>query len=404
MKSEVKKLGDGRIELRVTLEKPEIEAAHKVAVEELSKNVKVKGYRHGKAPLYAVERQLDPNALIQRTTDLMVRNTLLEAMREHKLHFSSQPEVDVTKFVPAEAFEYKATADLMPEVKLGDYKNLKAKRPKAEKVTPEEVDAFIKSMAGRNRNWVEVKRAAKDGDRVVIDFLGKEGDKPFDGGKGTDFALELGSKMFVPGFEEKVVGHKAGDEFVIDLTFPKNYHAHLANKKVQFEVKLHKVEEGSEVAIDDDFAKSMGFDTLKIFKAEVQQNRERVAETETEDRFVDALVQELVKKSKITMPQGIIDRMTQEIQQQSPDAPKDLVAAQAKTRAEMLAVLNELAVVMKLRVTDEELEQQIDLMRIQHKDNPQLVERLKAQMVRDDIRGRMRMDKVVGELRKMYSK
>jgi FKBP-type peptidyl-prolyl cis-trans isomerase (trigger factor) len=169
-------------------------------------------------------------------------------------------------------------------------------------------------------------------------------------------------------------------------------------------VKLHKVEEGSEVAIDDDFAKSMGFDTLKIFKAEVQQNRERVAETETEDRFVDALVQELVKKSKITMPQGIIDRMTQEIQQQSPDAPKDLVAAQAKTRAEMLAVLNELAVVMKLRVTDEELEQQIDLMRIQHKDNPQLVERLKAQMVRDDIRGRMRMDKVVGELRKMYSK
>ncbi|MCL2371577.1 trigger factor [Candidatus Saccharibacteria bacterium] len=404
MKSEMKKLDGGRVELRVVLDKPEIEAAHKAAVEFLAKDVKVKGYRPGKAPLYAVERQLDPNALIQHTTELMVRSTLLDAMREHKVHFSNQPEVDVVKFVPAETFEYKATADLMPEVKLGDYKNLKAKRPKPEKVSAEEVEAFIKSMAGRNRTWKEVKRVAKSGDRVIMDFLGKESGTPFEGGAGKDFALELGSNMFVPGFEEKVVGHKAGEEFVIDLRFPKDYHAHLANKKVQFEIKLHRVEEGSGVTVDDAFAKTMGFPDLKSFESEVAHNRERVAETEADDRHVDALVQELVKKSKITMPEGVVTRMMQEIEQQSPGAPRELVETQARTRAEMLSVLNELAVAMKIAVTDEELAQQIDVLKIQHKDNAQLVERLNTQFVQDDIRGRMRMDKVVGELRKLYSK
>jgi trigger factor len=405
MKSEVKKLDGGRIEVKVVLDKSEIADSHKTAVEELAKHVKIKGYRAGKAPLYAIERQLDPNALMQKTADVMVRNTLFPALTENKIAVSSQPEIEVTKFVPAETFEYKATADLMPEVKLADYKSLKAKRTKVEKTDEKEIDEFIKSMAARNRDWKDVKRAAKNGDRVVIDFLGKENGEPFEGGAGKEFALELGSNTFVPGFEEQLVGHPAGEEFVIDVTFPKDYHAHLANKKVQFEIKMHKVQEAGEAKVDDEFAKTMGFANLEEFKTEVRKNRERVAENENEDRFLDALVQELVKKSKIVMPQGIIDRMAHEIHHQSPNAPEELVHEQAKSRAEMLAVLNALADEMKLAVSDEELNAQIDALKIQNKNNPELVERLNSNaFIRDDIRARMRLDKVAAELRKFYSK
>lgn len=405
MKSEVKKLDAGRVEVKVSLDKSEIEDAHKVAVESLAKGVKVKGYRAGKAPLYAIERQLDPNALMQRTADIMVKNTLFPVLSENKIAVSSQPEIEVTKFVPAETFEYKATADLMPEVKLADYKTLKAKRSKAEKVDEKEIDEFVKSMAGRNRDWKEVKRAAKSGDRVVIDFVGKENGEPFEGGTGKEFSLELGSNTFVPGFEDKLVGHPAGEEFVIDITFPKDYHAHLANKKVQFDIKLHKVEEAGEAKVDDEFAKTMGFESLDEFKAEVRKNRERVAENESEDRFLDALVQELVKKSKITMPQGIIDRMAHEIHHQSPNAPGELVHEQAKSRAEMLAVLNALADEMKLTVESDELDAQIDALKVQNKNNPELVERLNNNaFIRDDIRARMRLDKVAAELRRIYAK
>ena len=404
MKSEVKKIDGGRVEVIVVLDKSEIESAHKTAIEELSKNIKVKGYRAGKAPMYAIERQLDPNTLMQRTADTMVKNTLFDALEQNKVAVSSQPAIEVLKFVPAESFEYKATADLMPEVKLADYKSLKAKRAKVEKVGEKEIDEFIKSMASRNRSWKEVKRAAKMGDRVIMDFVGKENDEPFEGGAGKEFALELGSGQFVPGFEEQLVGHPAGEEFVIDITFPKDYHAHLANKKVQFEIKLRKVEEGAAAKVDDELAKTMGFANLKEFKEEVRKNRERVAETENEDRFLDALVQELVKKSKIAIPQGIVDRMAHEISHQSPNAPEELVKEQAKSRAEMLAVLNALAEEMKIEVGDEELNAQIDTLRIQNKNNPELVERLNTPFVRDDIRGRMRLDKVAAELRKLYSK
>ncbi|MDR0980156.1 MAG: trigger factor [Candidatus Nomurabacteria bacterium] len=405
MKSEVKQLDGGRVEVKIVLDKAEIAEAHKEAVEILAKSVKVKGFRAGKAPLYAAERQLNPNALMQKAADIMVKKTLFPAVYGQKIALSSQPEVEITKFVPAETFEYKATADLMPDVKLGDYKNLKVKREKIEKIDEKEIDEFVKSMAGRNRDWKVVERAAKNGDRAVIDFLGTENGEPFAGGEGKEYPLELGSNTFVPGFEEQIVGHKAGDKFVIDITFPKQYHPQMAGKQVQFEVKIHKIEEAGEVKVDDVLAEKMGFKSLDEFKAEVRKNRERVAESENEDKFLDALVQELVKKSKIMVPQGVIDRIAHELQHQSPEAAEDLLQAQAKSRAEMLAVLNALADEIQITVTDEELAAQLDALKVQNMSRPELVRQLSENLgVQEDIRARMRLDKVAAELRKMYSK
>jgi len=405
MKVNIKKLDGGRIEATIELEPAEIQAAHKTAVEELAKNVKVKGYRAGKAPLYAIERQLDPNALAQRTTDVMIRNTLFQALVDNGITVSSQPEVELVKFVPAETFIYKASADLMPEVKLADYKSLKAKRPKATTVSEKDIDQFIQSMANRNREWKEVKRAAQKGDRVVIDFLGKLKGEPFEGGEGKNFTLELGSDTFIPGFEDQLVGHPAGEEFTVEVVFPKDYHAHLAGQKAQFDIKLHKVEAGQAPETDQELAKSLGFDTPAAFREEIRKNRNQILATEAEDRFLDALVQELVKKSKLMIPQGIIDRLAQELHQQTPGAPEQLLQAQAKTRAEMLAVLNALANQMQVSVSDEELNAQIDNLKVHHKDNPELVERLdNNSLVRDDIRARIRLDKVAAELRRLYAK
>ena len=231
MKSSVKHISDTRVLVTITVDTTELEAAEQVALKKLSKSTKVNGFRKGHVPLEMVKKNADPNELMQETLENALSRAVAESFLENKLQALERPEVEVKKFVPGEALEFTAEADVLPTVRLGDYKKLKVTKAKitvAKKDVDEVIERIQKSMAEKK----EVKRAAKLGDEAVIDFVGKKGDEAFPGGTGNDYPLELGSNSFIPGFEEAIVGLKAGDKKDIELTFPEDYHAaELADKR-----------------------------------------------------------------------------------------------------------------------------------------------------------------------------
>ena len=208
---------------------------------------------------------------------------------------------------PPDGFTFKATAPVYPEVTLGQYKGLSA--PKEEvKVSAADVDERLKALTDRNTRLVSVDREAKEGDTVVIDFEGFLDGKPFDGGKGQNYSLELGSHTFVPGFEEQLVGVKAGDEKDLDVTFPEDYHKDLAGKAVVFKVKVHEVKEKEVPALDDEFAKDVSeFDTLKDLKADLKKKITAEREETAKRAFEDALMEQVADNITADVPDAMVE-------------------------------------------------------------------------------------------------
>ena len=213
MKTKYKKLSDSRVEITVTLEADDLKAAEERAVQKLAKTVNVQGFRKGKVPLDIARKFIPENDLNAETIDAAVRGTVIAAFSEHEKSPLVVPNVNVTKYVPREMAEYTAVADIVPEVVLGDYKKLGVKRETV-KVTEKDIDGILENLRSSCAEKKPVKRAAKLDDEVIIDFVGKKDGKAFDGGSAKDYKLTLGSKTFIPGFEDGVVGHEPGDKFV----------------------------------------------------------------------------------------------------------------------------------------------------------------------------------------------
>ena len=197
MKTKVKKLSDSRVEITVTLEAKDLAAAREKAVERLSKEVKGEGFRKGKVPAKVAEKFIPENDLNMETIDLAVRETVVEAFKKESKSPLAIPNVNVTKYVPGESAEYTATADILPEIKLCDYKKLGVKKPET-KVTAKDINEVLDNLANSFAEKKVVRRAAKLGDEVVIDFVGKKDGEAFKGGSAKDFKLTLGSNTFIP--------------------------------------------------------------------------------------------------------------------------------------------------------------------------------------------------------------
>ena len=192
MKVKSKKLSDTRVEITVTLDKQDLATARKKAVDTLIKEVKLEGFRKGKAPRELAEKVLNPNDVASHTIDLAVRTTVPKAFAEVEKSPLVIPQVNVTKYVPDESAEYTATADILPEVKLGDYKHLKVKRPEV-KVAKKDIDEIVENIRKAYAEKKVEKKPAALGDEVIIDFVGKKDGEPFQGGTAKDYALTLGS-------------------------------------------------------------------------------------------------------------------------------------------------------------------------------------------------------------------
>lgn len=419
MKHTLKKISDTQVEVTVVASAEDLAESKSTALKQLSRTVKVAGFRKGKVPANVAEKHIDPNVLSNEVMQSTVNATLNEVITVEELRVLDQPKIDIAKFVPYTEMEYSAVIDIVPAVTLGNYKKLKAKRD-VKKVSQKEIDEVVERLKQNLADKKEVKREAKMGDETVIDFVGKKDDEAFDGGTAKDYPLTLGSASFIPGFEEAIVGHKVGDEFDVPLTFPKDYHAeHLKGQKVVFEVKLNKITEVVLPELDDELAKKVGpFTTVKELIDDIRRELSAQNERHAEDKYKDDLVQDLVKGSKVPVPQLLVDDQMRSIEQDArqnlmyrgvtPDeymkekGYKDEAEWQEKEFKDMATkrvqaglVLAELSKVEKIEVTREELDSKLAEMLEQY---PNMKEQLDTPEARGDIVNRLITEKTLDRL------
>ena len=317
------KLEKSMVALTVEVGAADFEAAVEKAYKKQRGQIRVPGFRPGKAPRKMIEAMFGAQVFYEEAVNIALPVAYEEAVKEQDLQVVGYPQVELLD-VGKEGFSFKATVAVFPEMTLGQYKGLEA--PKAEaKVTDEDVDARLKEMAERNSRMVSVDRAVEKGDIANINFEGFLDGEPFDGGKGEDHDLEIGSGSFVPGFEDQLIGMKAEEERDIDITFPEDYHADLAGKAVVFHVKVNAVKVKEVPAIDDEFAKDVSeFDTLDELKADVRgkitAEREEAAGRAFEDilmgKVADGLTGEIPDAMVEAQAQRFVDNFRMQIQSQ----------------------------------------------------------------------------------------
>lgn len=420
MKTKVKKISDSRIELTVTLDADDLKSAREKALAKLAKEVKVEGFRKGKVPPEVAVKFIPENDLNAETIDYAVRTTVITAFQQESKSPLVLPNVDVTKYVPGEMAEYTATADIVPEIKLGNYKNLGVKF-KEIKVTDKDIDKVLDNLSESFAEKKVVRRAAKSGDEVIIDFVGKKDGEAFPGGSSKDYKLVLGSNTFIPGFEDGIIGHEVGDKFDLELTFPKDYGSKdLAGAQTVFEVLLKQVNEITKAKIDDEMAKKCGpFETLAELKADIRTNLQAQNEHTANEKFKDDLVKALVEKSTVPAPEILVDDqvrvirddMTRNAASQGMEL-EDLVkrggetmdkwekqareAAERRVKASL--ALQALAVEEKIDVDDDVVNAKIAELRDVYKKSPEAIKQLKDPNVKSDIKNRMIIEETLNFL------
>ena len=313
------KLEKSRVALTIETSAEEFEAAVNKAYLKMRGKINVPGFRVGKAPRKIIEKMYGAEVFYEEAVNIILPDAYEAAVKEQGLETVGYPQVELESCTK-DGVVFKCTVAVYPEVKLGQYKGLEA--PKAEvKVAAADVNARLKEMADRNSRLVSVERAVKKGDTADIDFEGFDNGVAFDGGKGENFDLEIGSGSFVPGFEEQLIGMKAGEEKDIDITFPENYTPELAGKPVVFHVKVNEVKVKEVPAIDDEFAKDVSeFDTLKDLKADIKKKMTAERTEAAQRAFEDVLMAKVDEGVEADIPQEMVElqaeRMMEQFKQQ----------------------------------------------------------------------------------------
>ena len=311
MSVKVENLEKNMAKLTVEVPAAEFEKATEEAYRKQKGKIQIPGFRKGHAPKVMIEQMYGASVFYEEAVDILLDKTYPDAAKESGLEITSRPEIAVEQMKKGEPFIYTATVALRPAVELGQYKGVKAEKADAS-VTAKDVDAELKRVQQQNARLVSIDdpaREVKKDDIVTIDFEGFVDGKPFEGGKGEDYALTIGAHQFIDTFEEQVEGHKVGDEFEVHVTFPSAYHAkELANKPATFKVKVKEIKERQLPEIDDDFAGEVSeFDTLKEYKAslkkELKARKDKMATQQNENSVVKVVVDE----AKIDVPNAMIE-------------------------------------------------------------------------------------------------
>jgi trigger factor len=421
MKYTRKDLSDTKIQLTVELNDKELADVKRLALAHMSENLKVPGFRQGKVPAAVAEKHLDATALAEHMAQDAVNKSVIDALEAEKVQPLDRPQVEVAEFKPDQKLVYTAEVEILPTVVLGDYKKLKAEKPKIT-IAAKDVNEVIERMQKGFAEKAEVSRPAKDGDEVWIDFEGTDKDgKAVAGASGTDYPLALGSSTFIPGFEEGLAGKKNGDEFDLPLTFPKDYHHKpLAGSKVNFKVKVKKVTEVALPKLDDEFAKKAGpFKTAKELKDDVKRELKTREEQNANEQLKDKLVEQLVINSKIPVPEVLVEDQMKNLERDTEQnlmyrgqtldqylesqnltkeewQKKELKEA-AKRRVQVGLALSELSKAEKIEVTQDELEARLQEMLQQYND-PKIRSQIDTPDARRSIANRVLTEKTIDRL------
>ena len=305
MSLQVEKLEKNMAKLTIEVSAEDLDKAMEKAYQKQKSRISLPGFRKGKAPRKMIESMYGKGVFMEDAVNSLVPQEYTKALGECDLEIVSQPEINVTQMEPGKALIFTADVAVKPEVTLGDYKGVEV--PKSEiAVTDEEVDAEVKKEQDKNARTVAVEdRAAANGDITTIDFEGFVDGVAFDGGKGTDYALTLGSGTFIPGFEDQLVGANTGDHVEVKVTFPEEYQAkELAGKEAVFQCDVKKIETKEVPELDDEFAKDVSeFDTLAEYKEDVKKKLTEKKEKEARTAKENAAVDKAIENAQMDIPE-----------------------------------------------------------------------------------------------------
>ncbi len=301
-------LGANKVKLTVDIPAEDFGAALQQAYIKNRSKFSIQGFRKGKAPKPVIESQYGEGIFFEDAFDIVFPDSYSKAVEECSLEPVSRPQLDVSQISKKDGVQYTAEIFVKPEVKLGEYKGVKAEQVKAENID-KKVEDEIARAADRNARWVDVQRPAQDKDKAIIDYSGSVDGELFDGGTAENQVLELGSGTFIPGFEEQIIGLSAGEEKDLTVTFPEDYRAtHLAGKEAVFHIVLHEVKQKELPTINDEFAQDVSeFDTLEDYRASIRQRLEEQAQKQAQDATESNVIAAVVKNAKIDLPECMIE-------------------------------------------------------------------------------------------------
>ena len=385
MSLQVEKLEKNMAKLTIEVSAEELDKAMEKAYQKQKSRISLPGFRKGKAPRKMIESMYGKGVFMEDAVNSLVPQEYSKAIADCDLEIVSQPEINVTQMEPGKALIFTADVATKPEVTLGDYKGVEV--PKTEiAVTDEEVDAEVKKEQDKNARTVAVEdRAAANGDITTIDFEGFVDGVAFEGGKGTDYALTLGSGTFIPGFEDQLVGANTGDHVEVKVTFPEEYQAkELAGKEAVFQCDVKKIETKEVPELDDEFAKDVSeFDTLAEYKEDVKKKLTEKKEKEARTAKENAAVDKAIENAQMDIPElmtktecrQMMDDFSRRMQQQglsmeqyfqftgqSMDKMMEDMKPQALKRIQTRLVLEKVAEAENIQPSEEEITEEIQKM------------------------------------------
>ncbi len=378
MERKVTKLEHSHVQVDVVVDEKTWKDAQEKAFNKLAENVTIDGFRKGKAPKNLVKARIDQMKVLDEAINALLPKIYEEILTKDQIRPFARPAVDVTKVSDSE-LEVKFVLVTAPEVKLGAYKGLEIGK-KAVKVTKKDLEEALEGTLKENASLVLKEGEAAMGDIVVMDFAGKINGELFEGGSAQNHELELGSHQFIPGFEEQLVGHKAGETVNVNVTFPENYTEELKGKPAVFECKIHEVKEKKLPELNDEFVKELkveGIETVEAFRARKEEDLKKQKELEARREYMSKLIEEIVKGSKIDLADEIVENqvesrkedMIKRIEQSGLTLEQYLqilgqkeeqfvaqLREQALKETKEYVVLEEIAKVEKVEITDADLE------------------------------------------------
>lgn len=308
MERKITKLEHGHVQVDVVVDQKSWKDAQEKAFNKLAEKVTVDGFRQGKAPRHLVEKKIDMMKVLDEAINSLLPKIYEEILTEDKVRPYARPQVDVTKVSDTE-LEVKFVLVTAPEVKLGQYKGLEIGK-KAVKVAKKDVDEAIEATLKENASLVVKEGESVLGDTVVMDFVGTVDGVAFEGGTAENYELELGSHQFIPGFEEQLVGHKAGEKVDVNVTFPENYTENLKGKAAVFACTIHEVKEKKLPVLNDEFVKELklqGVETVEAFRDYKQKELQRAKENEARREYMNKLLEAIAKNSQVDLAKEIVD-------------------------------------------------------------------------------------------------
>ena len=354
----------------ITVAADKIEAAYKEQLKGYAKNARVDGFRKGKVPHSIIEQRFGVAARQEVLSDEMQR-AFFDAVIAEKINLAGRPTFTPNNYQPGQEFSFSVTFEVFPEVELKGLENIEVEKPVVE-ISEADLDKMVDVLRKQQATWAESQEAVKAEDRVTIDFVGSVDGEEFEGGKATDFVLAMGQGRMIPGFEEGIVGHKAGEQFDIDVTFPAEYHAeNLKGKAAKFAITLKKVENIVLPELTEEFVKKFGnAKSVEDLRAEIKKNMQRELNNAITARVKNQVINGLIAQNDIEVPAAAVAEEVDVLRQQAvqrfggkpemaAQLPAELFEADAKRRVQVGLLLSNVISQNELKVDEARVEAMI---------------------------------------------